>query len=110
MNAVVNSASLSVTTYTLSVTDSANIGIKYTDISVYLFGVQCKSLSGNIAGLTCTFDANAAGNAAALPAGSSVPPQVHIAQIGYADVSSSESISMAVTTLSPSTSGTNGGI
>jgi hypothetical protein len=110
LNAVVNSASLSVKTYTLSVTDSANVGITLSDISVYLLGVQCKSLSGTIASFTCTFDANAAGNAA-LPAGSSVP-QVHIAQIGYADVSSltPESISMAVTTLSPSTSGTNGGI
>jgi hypothetical protein len=70
-------------------------------------------LIGTISSFTCTFDRNIDGNAA-LPAGSA-RPQIHIAQIGYADVSSitpiSVSMSLASTSpLTPSVSGSNGGI
>lgn len=71
-NAVVNSASLSTNTYTISVTDTASVGFGLSDISVYLLGVQCKSLTGIVSSFTCTFESNVNGNAA-LPAGSAKP-------------------------------------
>jgi hypothetical protein len=69
---VVNSASLSTNTYTISVTDAASVGFGLSDISVYLLGVQCKSLTGIVSSFTCTFESNVNGNAA-LPAGSAKP-------------------------------------
>jgi len=71
-NAVVNSASLSSTTYTISVTDTASVGFTLSDVSVYLLGVQCKTLTGSLASFTCNFDTNTAGSPA-LPAGSATP-------------------------------------
>jgi hypothetical protein len=70
-------------------------------------------LTGTISSFTCTFDSNTDGNAA-LPAGSATP-QIHITQIGYADVSSIAPISVSMTLastapLTPSVSGSNGGI
>jgi len=56
----------------LSLTDAGNVGFGLSDVSVYLLGVQCKTLIGTLLSFTCTFDANSAGDAA-LPAGSSKP-------------------------------------
>jgi hypothetical protein len=72
LNAVVNSATLSNTVYTLSVTDIGHAGFALSDISVYLLGVQCITLTGSISSFTCNFNTNSHGNAA-LPAGSAVP-------------------------------------
>jgi hypothetical protein len=112
LNAVVNSAILSGTTYTISVTDSGNVGFSLSDISVYLSDarVQCTSLTGTVSSFMCNFKADSKGKAA-LPAGS-YSPQIHIANIGYADVSAtaSVSVSMTVDSMTPSATGTNGGI
>lgn len=63
-----------------------------------------------MASFTCKFTKNSLNNAA-LPAGSN-KPIIHVAQVGYADTASISAIvvPLSITSISPSVSGTNGGI
>ena len=107
---VTSSATLASNVMTLSITDPSSIGFALSDITVSLLGVQCTDLSGTIASFTCNFPTNA-DSSVALPAGSE-KPKVHVSQIGFADDSSlsATSISLTVTSLTPSTSSPSGGI
>lgn len=73
--------------------------------------VRCNAISGLIiANLTCSFSKNSLGSAL-LPAGTN-KPIVHVAQIGYVDSTTVNSISvgLAVKSISPTSTGQNGGI
>ncbi len=104
------SSSLSADTLSLSITDSGSVGFTLTDLKITLNGERCNQLSGTLPSITCKFDKNSLNNAK-LPAGNN-KPIVHIAQIGYANTASIASIliPLTVTSITPSVSGTNGGV
>ena len=80
---VLSSASLSGSTYTLSVTDPSNLGFAITDLSASMFGVPCSNIAGTISSFTCTLSTNGDGSVKQ-PAGTG-SPKVHVTQIGFAD-------------------------
>jgi hypothetical protein len=80
---VVTSASLSGSTYTISITNPSSIVFTTADITVSLLGVPCSNVAGTISSFTCSLPTNGDGSVK-IPAGSG-SPQVHVAQIGFAD-------------------------
>jgi hypothetical protein len=74
---IVNSASLSAYTLSLSLADPGQVGFGLSDLVITLNDIQCIQLLGTIASLTCQFSQNSLHNAA-LPAGNNIPA-IHIA-------------------------------
>ncbi len=105
----VTASSLSADTLTLTITDPASVGFGLTDLKITLNGQRCNQITGTLASLTCKFNQNSQGNAA-LPAGNN-KPVIHVSYVGYADVTaiSEIPIPLTVSSISPSTSGSNGG-
>lgn len=95
---------------TVAITDAGSVGFGLSDITITLNGERCNSLSGTVDSFTCKFNKNSLNNAA-LPAGTN-KPVIHIAQVGYADVSSISAINvpLTITSVTPAVSGINGGI
>jgi hypothetical protein len=106
----VTAASLSTDTLTLTVSDAGSVGFVFSDLLITLNGERCNQISGTLSSLTCKFNQNSLLDAA-LPAGNN-KPIIHVAQVGYADLSaiSAINIPLTITSVSPSVSGTNGGI
>lgn len=106
----ISSLSNTGTTLNFALADLLSQSFTASDITVTVDGQPCTSVSGAIGSLTCTMTANTDGTPI-LIAGN-VVPLIYVKPLGIAALGSSASalsVSLATSSLSPSTGGNNGG-